>query len=232
MKMSVAGVSGLLGVILAFAPSVAAVAESPECVALKTTRIPFAYFSDVISTDLTTNVSQPKRETKTVVRRTGELEYEFDTINVATGVTTTKGFYFAPLLPLRFEFADGQQPTELSYSSMPDGDWYSHKAMQYESTTSKPNGPKLLESTVSVEVGVSEKVELSGCEFDVDAVHEEYIDKNPANGKISVRTIELLYSPQLRTALAMTLRTKDDQGAGIFGQTLIVTRITTDVSGH
>jgi hypothetical protein len=232
MKMSVAGVSGILGVILAFAPSVGAVAESPECLALKTTKIPFAYFSDVISTDLTKNVSQPKRETKTVVRRTGELEYEFDTINVATGAPTTKGFYFAPLLPLRFEFPGGQPPTVISYSAMPRTNWYGNKAMQYESTTSKQNGPKLLESAVSVKVGASETLELSGCEFDVDAIHEEFVDKNPANGKVTVRTIELLYSPQLRTALTMTLRTRDDQGGGVYGQTLMATRITTDVNGR
>jgi hypothetical protein len=232
MRMSVAVVSGMLGVIVAFAPCVPAVAESPECLALKTTTAPFAYFSDLTATDLAKNVSQPKRETKNVVHRTGELESELDTINVATGAIATKGFYFAPLLPIRFEFADGQPPTVISYSAMPRTNWYGNKAMQYESTTSKQNGPKLLESTVSVKIGASERMELSGCEFDVDSVHEEFVDKNPVNGTVSVRTIEMLYSPQLRTALATTLRTKDDQGASMFGQTLVATRITTDVSGR
>ena len=206
--------------------------ESPECVAVETTTIPFAYFSDGISTDLAKNVSQPKRETKTVVYRTGEREYRFETINMGTGAVATKGFYFAPLLPRRFEFADGQPPTVITYGSMPRDDWYGIKAVQYESTTSKENGAKLLESTATIEVGASEKMELSGCEFDVDAVHEEFLDKNPANGKVSVRTIEMLSSPQLRTALAMTLRTKDDQGGSLFEQTLMTTRITADLSGR
>lgn len=232
MKMSVAAMPGLLGVILSFAPCVSAVAESPECVALKTTTIPFAYFSDVISTDLARNVSQPKRETKTVVYRTGELEYRFETINMGTGAAATKGFYFTHLLPLRFEFADGQQPTVLTYSSMPRGDWYGTKAMHYESATAKENGAKLLESTATIEVGAAEKMELSGCEFDVDAVHEEFVDKNPANGKVSMRTIEMLYSPQLRIAMALTLRTKDDQGGSLYRQTLTTTRITADLSGR
>lgn len=230
--MSVAAMPGLLGVMLSFAPRVSAVAESPECVALKTTTIPFAYVSDVISTDLAKNVSQPKRETKTVVYRTGELEYRFETINMATGAVATKGFYLTHLLPRRFEFADGQQPTVVTYGSMPRGDWYGSKALHYESTTAKENGPKLLESTAKIEVGASEKMELSGCEFDVDAVHEEFVDKNPANGKVTVRTIEMLYSPQLRIALAMTLRTKDDQGGSLVGQTLMTTRITADLSGR
>jgi len=201
-------------------------------VAVETTTIPFAYFSDGISTDLAKNVSQPKRETKTVVYRTGEREYRFETINMGTGAVATKGFYFAPLLPRRFEFADGQPPTVITYGSMPRDDWYGIKAVQYESTTSKENGAKLLESTATIEVGASEKMELSGCEFDVDAVHEEFLDKNPANGKVSVRTIEMLSSPQLRTALAMTLRTKDDQGGSLFEQTLMTTRITADLSGR
>jgi hypothetical protein len=232
MKVPVAAMPGLLGVIVSFAPCVSAIAETPECVALKTTTIPFAYFSDVISTDLVGNVSQPKREIKTVVYRTGELEHRFETINMATGAVATKGFYLAPLLPLRFEFADGQQPTVITYSSPPRGDWYGIKAIQYESTASKENGPKLLVSTGNIEVGASEKMELSGCAFDVDAIHEAFVDKNPASGKVSVRTIEMLYSPQLRIALAMTLRTKDDQGGSLFGQTLMTTRITADLSGR
>jgi hypothetical protein len=233
MRISVAAMPGLLGVILSLARCVSAVAQSPECVALKTTRIPFAYFSDVISTDLAKNVSQPKRETKTVVYRTGEFEYRFETINTGTGAVATKGYYFAPFLPLRFEFADGQQPpTVITYSSMPRADWYGIRVVQYESTVSKENGPKLLESTATIKVGAAQKMELSGCEFDVDAVHEEFVDKNPANGKVSVRTIEMLYSPQLRVALAMTLRTKDDQGGNLFEQTLMTTRITADPSGR
>jgi len=231
MKMSVAAVPGFLGVVLSFA-CVSAVAESPECVALKTTTIPFAYFSDVISTDLAKNVSQPKREIKTMVYRTGELEHRFETINMGTGAVVTKGFYFAPLLPRRFEFADGQPPTVITYSSMPRDDWYGIKALRYENTTAKENGAKLLESTATIAVGASEKMELSGCEFDVDAIHEEFVDKNPATGKVSVRTIEMLYSPQLRTVLAMTLRTKDDQGGSLYGQTLMTTRITADPSGR
>jgi hypothetical protein len=232
MKISVAAQLGLLCVILSFAPCVSAVAQSPECVALKTTKIPFAYFSDVISTDLAKNVSQPKRETKTVVYRTGEFEYRFETINMGTGAVATKGFYLTHLLPRRFEFTDGQPPTVVTYGSTPRGNWYGIKAMHYESTTAKENGPKLLESATTIEVGASEKMELSGCKFDVDAIHEEFVDKNPANGKVSVRTIDMLYSPQLRIALALTLRTKDDQGGSLYGQTLMTTRITADLSGH
>jgi hypothetical protein len=43
--MSVVAMPGVLGVILSFASCVAAVAETPECVALKTTTIPFACFN-------------------------------------------------------------------------------------------------------------------------------------------------------------------------------------------